>query len=136
MDILPTEHADHTESEGIQKSSNISRPGPCKSSSDPCDPRVPWAKFLLGLVLGLSFRPCRSRGNEAWFMERAYRNYHCWVGDGAADFAGMAGVGVSPMSSATLGSIAVAQTRCPSSLGCSKSDMRNAGMVPSGLRNR
>ncbi len=41
--------------------------------------------------------------------------------------------GLSPKSSATLDSIASAQTLFPSGLGCSKSGMRSAGIDPSGF---
>src|ERR671939_1904897 len=41
---------------------------------------------------------------------------------------------VSPMSAATVGSIASAHSRYPLALGCSKSGINSAGMEPSGRR--
>lgn len=59
----------------------------------------------------------------------------CWgeVRQGLG-FGDNSGVGLSPISSATFFSMAAAQTRCPSSLGCSKSGINEAGMLPSGRR--
>ena len=54
----------------------------------------------------------------------------------AVDRGVIAGVGTSPNSSATFDSMASAQTRCPSSLGCSQSGINAAGMLPSGRTYR